>query len=156
MRHLLSLLLLFLALPCLASSGITMTIQVVGNETTERHWTQYVPGQASRSQTNCTGSTTAINSGVLTTANGDSTCSTTSAAGYSAHAIDHAVEQTRVQAILPNGSHVQLWCQAGIRHCAQLSPGTYSAQVKGDKAWVYIYRIDGTLRKIKYRSAGVW
>jgi hypothetical protein len=39
---------------------------------------------------------------------------------------------------------------------AETSAGTDSAEVKGNKACVDTYRIDGTSQKTMYRSAGVW
>ena len=61
-----------------------------------------------------------------------------------------------VHAILPDGTHVTLWCKTSVRHCVSLSPGEYAAEVKGNEAWVHVPKMDGSDDKIKYRSTGGW
>ena len=55
--------------------------------------------------------------------------------------------------------HATLWCQAGFRKCANLSPGTYQAEADGDKALqLYVYSIvfHKMMGKMKYRVVGSW
>jgi hypothetical protein len=152
---LLSALVLLSALPALAKSA-KVTILVVNSESGVRHWTQYVPGTAARSQTSCDSNASALSNGSLTTANGTATCNTTTTPGSSAYTVDHAIAQTWVDAVFPEGQHVQLWCQAGFRRRFRLNPGSYTAEIKGDTAWVYATRLDGKIEKIKYHSVGAW
>jgi len=65
----------------------------------------------------------------------------------------------RRHAIMPDGTHVTLWCQAGFRRCANLATGTYTAEPDGDKALkLYIYSLVShkPMGKIKYRVSGTW
>ena len=60
---------------------------------------------------------------------------------------------------LRGGDHVTLWCQVGFRKCAGLQPGTYTAEIDGDKALkIYVYSLTShkLMGKMKYRVAGSW
>ncbi|MCU1296141.1 MAG: hypothetical protein JWO91_419, partial [Acidobacteriaceae bacterium] len=66
------------------------------------------------------------------------------------------ISQEHVNAIMPNGDHVTLWCQKSWRRCESLQPGNYDAEVKGNVAWVYTRELSGNIRKVKYQSVGGW
>jgi hypothetical protein len=78
--------------------------------------------------------------------------------GTPAYTTHRAIQQESVHAIL-NGQHVTLWCQAGFRKCANLTPGTYTAEADGDKAVrIYVYSLIShkLMGKMKYRVVGSW
>src|SRR5579863_10064140 len=64
-----------------------------------------------------------------TTANGSTTCTTTSTPGTPASTGVRSIPQAHVHAIMPDRTHITLWCQSGFRHCDTLAAGYYSAEV---------------------------
>jgi hypothetical protein len=66
------------------------------------------------------------------------------------------VPQMDVHAIMPNGIHVTLWCQTGFHQCANLLPGDYPAEIKGNSFYVHTNDFGGKEHKIKYHAVGTW
>jgi len=56
---------------------------------------------------------------------------------------------------MADGTRVTLWCQAGLRKCVSLQPGSYSAEVDGNTVWMYVRELSGKERKIKYKAVSV-
>jgi hypothetical protein len=144
------------SIACFASQPIQVTIQVVDAKASERHVTSYVPGTNSHSNTNCDSNATAYGTGDTVNANGTTNCTTTTTPGTPGHTVEREIPQAHVFAVMPDGSHVTLWCQVALRHCATLSPGSYQAEVKGNVAWIHVKKLDGSDSKIKYHSVGGW
>ena len=140
----------------------TMQVEVIGTEAWQRDLAIRHAATKSTANTGCN-----TNGTVNSTTYGDQTygnvnattnCTTTSTPGSPAYTDHYAVQQESVHAIL-NGQHVILWCQAGFRKCANLQPGTYTAEVDGDKALkIYVYSLTShkLMGKMKYRLAGSW
>ncbi len=148
--------------PALAKEKPRITVQVVGTQTSERQYTYTIPGTAGTSTTNCN---TNGNGSVYGTTNGSTingtvdtnsttNCTTTSQPGTPPSTHVSSIAQEHVRAIMADGTHVTLWCQAGFRRCASLQPGYYSAEVKGNTVWMYAHDLSGKEHKIKYKAVG--
>ena len=144
---------LLLATVALAKDTPRVTIQVVDSKASVREWDQYIPGTSGTSNTKCDSNTSGGNTAGVT---GSANCTTNSNPGSPARTVTHRFQQQHVRAIMPNGEHVTLWCEAGFRKCVSLSPGEYQAEVKGNTAWIVARELDGKERKIKYQSVGGW
>ena len=48
-----------------------------------------------------------------------------------------------------------LWCQVGFRHCDNLQPGKYEAEIDGNALFVYVHDLSGKEHKIKYKAVSV-
>ena len=138
------------------ATGQHTTIEVVNNRTSERHYSYYIPGANGSSTTNCNTNATGTSYGSSTNVNGTTDCTTTSTPGRAASWGQSSIAQAHIFAIMQNGTHVTLWCQAGFRRCSTLQPATYDVEVKGDAVWVYGHKLDGKLEKIKYHYVGGW
>jgi hypothetical protein len=147
---------LLVAMSAYAGDGKQVTVQVVNNQTSERQYSYYVPGRAGSSQTNCDTNATANTYGNSTNLNGTTNCITTSTPATAPQRIDRSIAQAHVFAIMPDGMHVTLWCQAGFRRCSTLEPGLYTAVIKGNSLWMYASQLDGKQQKIKYHFVGGW
>jgi hypothetical protein len=147
---------LLVAMSAYAGDGKQVTVQVVNTQTSERQYSYYVPGTAGSSHTNCDTNATANTYGNSTNVNGTTNCTTTSTPATAPQRIDRSIAQAHVFAIMPNGMHITLWCQAGFRRCSTLEPGPYTAEIKGDSVWMYTSRLDGKQQKIKYHFVGGW
>lgn len=139
----------------------TFQIEVVGTDAWQRDLAIHHAATAGTSDTNCNtnGNVNETTYGNTTNGNVNATtnCTTTSTPGTRAYTTHHAIQES-VHAIL-NGQHVTLWCQSGFRKCANLSPGTYTAEADGDKAVrIYVYSLIShkLMGKMKYRVAGSW
>ncbi len=131
-----------------AKDAQMITLQVVNSRASQRQFSTYAPGTTATTSTKCDTSDTGTNA--------STNCTTTTTPGTPPRQENHTVAQNHVLAILPNGQHITLWCQAGLRRCASLQPGNYQAEVKGNTAWVVIHELDGKERRVKYRSVGGW
>lgn len=142
----------------LAKDKPTVTIQVVDTQSSQRQFTYQVPGTPAKSTTNCDSNATVY--GTTTgnaTVNGTANCTTTTTPGAAPRTAQRSIEQKHVQAIMPDGRHVTLWCQQGFRRCSKLSPGSYSAELDGNSVWMQVYDLDGaTKHKVKYQFEGGW
>lgn len=137
-----------------------VTIQVVGTQASERNYTYTLPGKPAQSKTTCdtngSGSISGTTYGdnVSGTVNTDSTsnCTTTTkpATAPTTHTISYTDEYVR--AIMPDGTHVTLWCEIGFRKCWNLQPGSYSAEIKGDTVWMFAHDLSGKQYKLKYKA----
>jgi hypothetical protein len=157
MRATSSLVLLLVAIAALAKDKPRITIQVVGTDTSTRQFTYYVPGTNAHSNTNCDSNATAIDiGGGMTTANGTTNCTTTTTPGSPASTGVRNIPQAHVHAIMPDGTHITLWCQSGFRRCNTLSAGYYSAQIDGNSVWMFGHDLGGQEHKIKYHYVGGW
>ena len=125
-----------------------ITIQVVSTDAPVRDVAIHHAATAATSTTNCNtnGNTngTATTYGNTTTVDANTTaytqCNTNIDPGRPAYTSHMYVQQEYVHAIMPDGQHVTLWCQAGFRKCASLAAGTYQAEADGDKAVrIYVY-----------------
>lgn len=98
----------------LAKDKLAVSIQVMDTQTSEREYTQYIPGTAAKSTTNCDSNATVYGTGAgSATANGTTNCTTTTTPGRAPSTVQRSIEQTHVRAVMPDGRHVTLWCQAG-------------------------------------------
>ena len=114
-----------LPLSLLAKEKPRVTVEVVNSQQSVRHWTEHILGTDSRSQTNCDTNGTATDTGGDTASiNATTNCSTTTTPGTPARTVEHSIAQEHVYAIMPDGSHVTLWCQNGFRRCESLSAGS--------------------------------
>jgi hypothetical protein len=141
----------------------TFKIEVVGTDAWQRDVAIHHAGTNGTSTTNCD-----TNGSVYSTTNGDNTngsvnattnCTTTTTPGTPGYVTHRSIQQESVHAIFPNDLHVTLWCQAGFRKCANLSPGTYEVEPDGDKAVrIYVYSVvtHKLMGKMKYRVVGNW
>ena len=140
----------------------TIQIEVVGTDSWQRDIATHHAATSGTANTNCN-----TNGNVNATTYGDNTygsvnsttnCTTTTAPGTAAYTTHYDIQQESVHAIV-NGQHVTLWCQVGFRKCASLQPGTYTAEIDGDKALkIYVYSLTShkLMGKMKYRVAGGW
>jgi len=151
-----------LSLAVFAADKPTFQIEVVGTDAWQRDLAIHHAATAGTSDTNCNthGTVNATTYGDATTGNVNAmtNCTTTSAPGTPAYTTHYAIQQESVHAIL-KGQHVTLWCQAGLRKCANLAPGTYTAEADGDKAVrIYVYSLIShkLMGKMKYRLASSW
>jgi hypothetical protein len=135
----------------------TISIRVVETQSSSRHYSYDAPGTASQSTTNCTGNATATSVGNSTDVNGTTNCNTTTTPGTPSRRETIAIRQAHVLAVMPDGKHVTLWCQYGFRRCADLSAGSYTAELDGNSLYVYELDLSGKLaHRIKYQYAGGW
>lgn len=144
----------------------TIKIRVVESQASDRYSSYTTPGTNAQSNTSCSGGVTGTATTVptlpglptTTNVNGttNSSCSTTTtpATPPTTHTI--AIRQEHVLAVMPDGRHVTLWCQAGFRRCADLSEGTYTAEVDGNTLYVYLLDLSSKPLKVKYRHVGGW
>ncbi len=151
-----------LSLSVFAKDRPSFQIEVVGTDAWQRDLAIHHAATAGASDTNCNtnGSVDATTYGNTTngTLNATTNCTTTTAPGTPAYTTHRAIQQESVHAIL-NGQHVTLWCQAGFRKCANLAPGTYTAEADGDKAVrIYVYSLIShkLMGKMKYRLVASW
>ncbi|MFZ0868345.1 MAG: hypothetical protein WA182_13850 [Candidatus Sulfotelmatobacter sp.] len=146
----------------------TVTIQIVDSQASTREFTYTTPGTEGTSNTTCNTNGTADTSGNATS-NGDNTsyngstnlnantnCTTTSTPATPAQAHVISIAQENVHAIMPDGSHVALWCQAGWRRCANLRPGKYTAEIDGGSVRINAFDLSQKVHKIKYKDVGGW
>ena len=144
-----------------------ITIEVVGTDASVRDIPIQHAATPGTATTNCNTNGnvdgTATTYGDYTTISGtgtaNTTCQTTAHPGQPAYTSHAHIQQEYVHAIMPDGQHVTLWCQAGFRKCANLAPGRYQAEADGDKALrLYVYSLVShkLMGKMKYRVAGSW
>jgi hypothetical protein len=140
----------------------TFQLEVVGTDAWQRDVAIRHAATAGSSDTNCNtnGSVDATTYGNTTSGgvNATTNCITNTTPGTPAYTTHHAIQQESVHAIF-NGQHIMLWCQAGFRKCASLTPGTYTAEADGDKAVrIYVYSLitHKLMGKMKYRLTGSW
>jgi hypothetical protein len=139
-----------------AKADKSVQVQVVGTEASVREYSYYIPGTNGYSTTNCNANATAATYGDITTANGTGTCYTTSTPGRPASISIGSIRQSNVHAIMADGTHVTLWCQNGFRHCADLAPGYYQAEIAGNSLWMFAHEFGGKEHKMKYHVTGTW
>ena len=159
-----ALVVLFFAGAAFGKEKPRVTIQVVETNTSERQYAYTVPGTAGTSTTNCdtngNGSVYGTNNGGTVNGtvntNSNTNCTTTSQPGTPARTGTRSIIQEHVQAIMPDGMHVTLWCQVGFRKCDSLQPGNYSAEVDGNAVWMYVHDLSGKEHRIKYKYVGGW
>ena len=146
------------SLALLAKDRPTLQIQVVDTQTSQREFTQYIPGTPAESTTNCDSSATVYGTGSGTArVNGTTNCTTTTTPGRAPRTVLNSIEQTHVRGIMPGGGHITLWCQQGFRRCSKLTPGSYTSELAGNSIWIQVYDLDSkTKHKIKYRFEGGW
>ena len=153
---------------CLASAAFAkdkprVTVRVVDTETSERQSSYIVPGTDAKSTTTCDKSASQT---VYTKDNGrtvkeavdtdsTSTCTTIARPATPATTQVRSIRQENVEAIMEDGTHVTLWCQAGFRQCVALKAGSYSAEVDGNTVWMYLRDLSGKEHKIKYKAVSV-
>jgi hypothetical protein len=137
---------------------------------TEQVRSYYVPGTPSQSRTACSGTST--DTGTTTsTLNADCTTTTTpGSAPYSGTRLSYSED---IRVIMPDGSHLTLWCQEGFRRCIHLAPKKYWAEQEKDTVWIYCTYADQEqwdetgmspgerkanheAQRVKYRVVGTW
>jgi len=150
------LLVLASCIPCLAADPVLVKITVVDTASSDKVLTHTMPGTAAHSSTNCNANATATGYGNSASANGTENCTTTTTPGRSPQTHTVVIAQQNVHAVMPDGTHITLWCQAGFRHCVALAPGEYKAEVKGNVAWIHVPKLDGSDDKLKYKAEGGW
>jgi hypothetical protein len=153
---------------CLASAAFAkdkprVTVRVVDTETSERQSSYIVPGTDAKSTTTCDKSASQT---VYTKDNGravkeavdtdsTSTCTTTARPATAPTTQVRSIRQENVEAIMEDGTHVTLWCQAGFRQCVSLKAGSYSAEVDGNTVWMILRDLSGKEHKLKYKAVSV-
>ena len=151
---------LLCSLAAVAGEKTRINIQVVGTQDGRRQYTYTVAGTPAQTTTHCdtNANKTEYNSRNVTdtSVTGDTTCTTTSKPATPPTTEVRTIAQEDVHAVMPNGAHVTLWCQAGWRRCDSLPEGSYSAEVKGNTVWIYVADLDGSEHKVKYKAAGTW
>lgn len=141
-----------------------VTIQVLGSEASQRQYTRTIPGRKGTSQTNCT--TTGTSNGTIndygvgpiqtnSNSSADTNCTTTTTAATPPQTVTRYITQEHVNAVMPDGRQVVLWCQEGFRRCDSLQPGEYQAEIDGNAIWVIIHELSGKERKVKYKAVSV-
>jgi len=153
---------------CLAGAAFAkdkprVTVQVVDTETSERQSSYVVPGTNAKSTTTCNKSASqtvygkdngrTVREAVDT--DSTSTCTTTARPATPPTTQVRSIRQENVEAIMADGTHVTLWCQAGFRQCVSLKAGNYSAEVDGNTVWMYIRDLSGKEPKIKYKAVSI-
>ena len=153
---------------CLASAAFAkdkprVTVQVVETETSERQSSYVVAGTDAKSTTTCNKSTSetvygkdngrTVKEAVDT--DSTSTCTTTARPATPPTTQVRSIRQENVEAIMADGTHVTLWCQAGFRQCISLKAGYYSAEVDGNTVWMYIRDLSGKEHKVKYKAVSI-
>ena len=153
---------LVLPLTVWAKDHPKIQLEVIGTEAWQRDMALHHAATTGTSSTNCdtNGTVDSTSYGTITSGNINATtsCTTTTTPGAPAYTTHYAIQQESVHAML-NGQRVTLWCQAGFRKCANLAPGTYTAEADGDKAVrIYVYSLitHKPMGKIKYRLVGGW
>jgi hypothetical protein len=152
-----------LASAAFAKDKPRVTVQVVETETSERQSSYVVPGTESKSTTTCNKSASET---VYAKDNGrtvkeavdtdsTSTCTTTARPATPPTTQVRSIRQENVEAIMADGTHVTLWCQAGFRQCISLKAGYYSAEVDGNTVWMYIRDLSGKEHKVKYKAVSI-
>jgi hypothetical protein len=163
-------LILFISLAALAfgKEKPTITIQIVDSQASTRQFSYTTPGSAGTSNTTCNTSGTADTSGNATSyrnntsyngstnVNANTNCTTASTPATPPQTHVGYIAQENVHAIMPDGSHVSLWCQAGWRRCANLRPGKYTAEIDGGALRIYAFDLSQKVHKIKYKDVGGW
>ncbi len=134
----------------------SIKIQVVTSQASQRQYAYTLPGTQSTSATNCNGTASGTTIGDNTTVNGTTNCTTTTTPGSPPRTVVNRIAQEHVYAIMPDDSHVTLWCQAGFRHCFYLQPGFYTAEVKGNSLFILAHNLSGKEFKVKYHAVGGW
>ena len=150
------LLVLASCIPCFAADPVLIKITVVDTTSTEKVVTNTTRGTAAHSSTNCNANATATSYGNSASANGTENCKTTTTPGQAPQTRTAVIPQQNVHAIMPDGTHITLWCQAQFRHCVALASGEYKAEVKGNIAWIHVPKLDGSDDKLKYKAEGGW
>ncbi len=158
---------LFVTTIAWAKEKPVITIEVVKTDASTRDFAVHHSATSGEAITNC--DTNGSANGTATTygdttnvyANGTAStqCTTTTTPGQPAYTSHTYIQQEYVHAMMPDGLHVTLWCQAGFRRCANLAPGKYIAEADGDKAMrIYVYSLvtHKLMGKLKYRVAGTW
>ncbi len=141
-----------------------ITIEVVNSETSQRQYTYTTPGRKGTSQTNC--NTNGTTNGTIndygvgpiqtsSTGNSNTNCTTTTTAATPPQTYVRSITQEHVNAILPDGRQVTLWCQNGFRHCDYLLPGKYEAEIDGNSLFVYVHDLSGKEHRIKYKAVSI-
>jgi len=144
-----------------------VNIEIVDSNSSVRDIAIHHNATSGKETTNCdtngnvngTATTYGDTTNIYGTTTSNTTCQTTVDPGQPAYTSHTYIQQEHVHAIMPDGQHVTLWCQAGFRKCANLSPGTYQAEADGDKALrLYVYSIVShkMMGKMKYRVVGSW
>jgi hypothetical protein len=144
-------------------------LEVVKAVQTEQARSYYIPGTPSQSRTTCNG--TSNDHGTTSTLNAD--CATTTTPGSAPYSGTRFSYSEDMRVIMPDGSHLTLWCQQGFRRCIHLAPRKYWAEQEKDTVWIYCTyadqeRWDETgmspgerkanheVQRIKYRVVGTW
>jgi hypothetical protein len=135
---------------CFAADPVLVKISVVGTDSSDKVQTHVTPG---RTSTNCESTATATAGRNTISSDQSKKCTTTTSPAETRTVV---IPQQNVRAIMPDGSHVTLWCQAALRHCVALAPGDYQAEVKGNVAWIHVPKLDGTDDRLKYKAQGGW
>src|SRR6266568_4500073 len=151
--------LLSISVPLVAKDKPAITIQVVDSNTWHRDLAFQHAATASQTNCNTSGTTngTVTDDSVYATTNSTTNCATTP--GTPAYTSHTYIAQDTTHAIMPDGTHVVLWCQNGFRKCSSLAPGSYRAEADGDNAVrVYVYSLitHKSQGKIKYHVVGTW
>jgi hypothetical protein len=163
-------LILFISLAVLAfgKDKPTVTIQIVDSQASTREVSYTTPGKAGTSNTTCNTNGTADTYGNATSygnstvyngstnVNANTNCTTTSTPATPPQMHTRYITQQNVHAIMPDGTHVALWCQAGWRRCANLRSGSYTAEIDGGSVRIYAVDLSQKVHKIKYKDVGGW
>src|SRR5579872_1413672 len=126
MKHLFVSTILLCSLAASAKDKPTIRIQVVGTDAWQRDVAIQHAAANGTSNTNCdtngTVNSTTIGDNTNGNVNATTNCTTTTTPGTPAYVTHYSIPQESVHAVFPDGQHVTLWCQAGFRKCANLSP----------------------------------
>ena len=134
---------------------------VLDSRSSQRAFSYTTPGRAGTSTTTCNtngngtlnASTYGNNTYGTVDTNTQTNCNTTSIPATPPQTYTNYIQQEYIKAVLPNGSQITLWCQAGFRKCYQLQPGYYDAEITGgNTVMVIVTDLQGKERKVKYRS----
>lgn len=163
--------LLIVLLPSIGYAGQRpqFVLEIVKTTQTELASSYYTPGTPSQSHTSCNG--TSVNSGSTGTLDAD--CTTTTSPGTPARSGTRYSYSEDMRVIMPDGSHLMLWCRAGYRTCLHLAAGRYTAERDKDTVWIFCTFADQdswnetgmspgqrkanhVVERIKYRVVGTW
>jgi len=139
-----------------AKDNPTVRIEVAESSASERHYTEYLPGTSGQSRTNCNGSAIGTQTGNTSVANGISNCTTTTTPSRPSRTVERTIPQVHIRAIMTDGRHATLWCQAGFRRCEKLAAGFYDAEIKGGAVWIRLADLSGRTYRVKYLYVGGW
>ena len=131
-------------------------VQVVTSKGSQRQFSYLLPGTQGTSNTNCYTNATGMSIGDDTSVSGTTNCTTTTSPGTPATTVVRSIPQEHVYAVMPDDSHVTLWCQSGFRRCSYLQPGFYDAEIKGNSLFVHTHDLSGKEFKVKYHAVGGW